>query len=182
MTKTKESQAKPRKKNGCIVTKLVFCCKPNCSHCPHGPYAYHVTKHRGKQVWHYLGRADWTFTFSASQLISWLFGKTLETILSIAFLVLALGPPASFVASKTPRSGVTLIRVCCQLFISILVWKDFVSMWVGKILIWGSLRDHDASLLRIHCWSIMKTGVGKIFIKNKVSNKTRKADLGKFSR
>lgn len=36
-------------KSGCVVIKKVLGC---------GPYVYHVTKHKGKQTWHYLGRAD----------------------------------------------------------------------------------------------------------------------------
>jgi len=35
--------------SGCIVVKLVR---------GFGPYAYRVTKHKGKQEWKYLGRAD----------------------------------------------------------------------------------------------------------------------------
>lgn len=33
---------------GCIVRKMVGKC---------GPYLYHVTKHKGKQTWKYLGKA-----------------------------------------------------------------------------------------------------------------------------
>lgn len=39
----------PRVGNGCIVVKTVN---------GYGPYAYRVTKHKGKQTWKYLGRAD----------------------------------------------------------------------------------------------------------------------------
>lgn len=35
--------------DGCIVDKMVGKC---------GPYRYHVTKHKGKQTWKYLGRTD----------------------------------------------------------------------------------------------------------------------------
>jgi len=41
---------------GCLVIKLVPCGK-HCSGCPHGPYAYQVTKVGGRQIWKYLGRA-----------------------------------------------------------------------------------------------------------------------------
>lgn len=34
---------------GCIIDKMVGKC---------GPYRYHVTKHKGKQTWKYLGRTD----------------------------------------------------------------------------------------------------------------------------
>lgn len=39
----------PRVGNGCIVVKTVN---------GYGPYAYRVTKRKGKQTWKYLGRAD----------------------------------------------------------------------------------------------------------------------------
>jgi len=146
MAKVKENQAKPRKKNGCIVTKWVFCCRPNCSQCPHGPYAYHVTKHKGKQVWHYLGRADWTFTFSASQLISWLFGKTLETVLSIAFLVQALGPPASFVAQEVLHNSLGFIRVHCD----VLLWFRLA---LDDSL--GFTAHHYGFILLTFCWNLL---------------------------
>ena len=35
--------------SGCIVVKTVR---------GFGPYAYHMTKEKGKQTWRYLGRAD----------------------------------------------------------------------------------------------------------------------------
>ena len=35
--------------DGCIIDKMVGKC---------GPYRYHVTKHKGKQTWKYLGRTD----------------------------------------------------------------------------------------------------------------------------
>lgn len=44
------------KEKGCIVIKTVRCGK-NCGSCPHGPYAYQVTKKDGKQTWKYLGLA-----------------------------------------------------------------------------------------------------------------------------
>ena len=47
-----------KKKKGCIVVKMVRCGKKNCTRCGHGPYRYNVVKVKGKQVWHYLGRAD----------------------------------------------------------------------------------------------------------------------------
>jgi hypothetical protein len=34
---------------GCIIDKMIGKC---------GPYRYHVTKHKGKQTWKYLGRTD----------------------------------------------------------------------------------------------------------------------------
>lgn len=44
-----------RSRGGCLVLKLVPCGK-DCNGCPHGPYAYQVTKVGGKQIWKYLGR------------------------------------------------------------------------------------------------------------------------------
>jgi len=40
---------------GCLVIKLVLCGR-HCSGCPHGPYAYKVTRVGGRQVWKYLGK------------------------------------------------------------------------------------------------------------------------------
>jgi hypothetical protein len=44
-----------RSRGGYLVLKLVPCGK-GCNGCPHGPYAYQVTKTGGKQTWKYLGR------------------------------------------------------------------------------------------------------------------------------
>jgi len=52
-----EDHEKPELPKGCIVIKMVRCGKEGCSSCPHGPYAYLVTKKDGKQTWKYLGLA-----------------------------------------------------------------------------------------------------------------------------
>jgi len=41
---------------GTHIVKLIPCGK-QCRGCPHGPYAYQVTRVGGRQVWKYLGRA-----------------------------------------------------------------------------------------------------------------------------
>ena len=57
--------------------------------------------------------------------------KTLETASTIVSVSLALGPPASFVASENPKDSVTLIRIGCRLFFSLV--RYFELMRVGKI-------------------------------------------------
>jgi len=52
----REARAVTMRGHGTTVVKLVPCGK-HCSGCPHGPYAYRVTKVNGKQVWEYLGKA-----------------------------------------------------------------------------------------------------------------------------
>jgi len=52
----REARAVTMRGHGTTVVKLVPCGK-HCSGCPHGPYAYRVTKVNGKQVWKYLGKA-----------------------------------------------------------------------------------------------------------------------------
>jgi hypothetical protein len=56
MRAANERRSKTLSRGGCVVVKLVPCGK-NCSGCPHGPYAYRVTKQGGKQHWEYLGKA-----------------------------------------------------------------------------------------------------------------------------
>jgi hypothetical protein len=58
MERNKKGQKNSQKKKGCIVVKMVYCGKKNCSKCPHGPYRYNVVKVKGKQTWQYVGRAS----------------------------------------------------------------------------------------------------------------------------